>query len=321
MNKQRTSKKNSSSVGMFIRIWISHHVRSFLASLGQLSKNPVGNLFSIAVIGISLALPTGFYLMLDNAQRVMEGWEGTIQITLYLDSEVTNDQANTLIKKLSKHEMIDTTRLITKDQALVEFKQLSGFAEALDALEENPLPSLLLIQPRADAISTQQGDIFINYLSGLEEVESAQFDRQWVSRLLVILKIFQRAVIILACVLSIAVVLIIGNTIRLSITNKRTEIEINKLFGATNSFIQRPFLYTGLLYGITGSIFAWLILITSIMIMHGPISQLTTLYNSDFSLTGLGLREMAILMTCGGGLGLFGSWLAVQRHLRAVEPM
>ena len=319
MNKQRKAKKNTSGVGMIIGIWIAHHVRSFLASLGQLSKNPVGNLFSIAVIGTSLALPTGFYIMLDNARRVMESWESMVQVTLFLHSEVTDDQTSALIEKLSDHEMIDTIHLITKDQALQEFKQLSGFAEAFDALEENPLPSLLLIQPRTDALSSQQGDILINYLNDLTEVESAQLDRQWVNRLLAILRILQRFIIILASVLSIAVLLIIGNTIRLSIINKRTEIEINKLFGATNSFIQRPFLYTGLIYGVIGSIFAWLLLLASKTIMDGPINQLAALYNSNFSLSGLGLHEIAILIVSGGGLGLLGSWLAVQRHLYEVE--
>jgi cell division transport system permease protein len=319
--KKRRPINQTTDLGKTFRVWLAQHAQSFISSLGQLHKNPIGNLFSMAVIGISLALPAGFYLVLDNAQRVLENWDGTIQIALYLRPEVTAEQASALHRDLSGHELIEGVTLITKEEALEEYKRFSGFAEALDALEENPLPSMLLIQPRLDALSSTEGEGLLLQMGRLPEVENAQYDRQWVKRLLVILHILQRAVIILATLLSIAVLLIIGNTIRLSIINKRTEIEINKLFGATNSFIQRPFLYSGFIYGIAGSLFAWGLLLISLSVMTGPINQLASLYNSDFQLQGLNLKEVCVLIASGGGLGLLGSWIAVGRHIRAVEPM
>lgn len=321
MNRRRSRNHNTDSFSKRLKIWMSQHTQAMLSSLAQLRRNLIGNLFSVAVIGISLALPAGFYLVLDNTQRVMENWDGTIQIALYLQPEVTNERTGMLQQELASHPLIEKISLITKEQALQEYKMFSGFGDALDSLEENPLPSMLLLQPKLEAVTTEQGEALLEELGKLPEVESAQFDRQWVRRLIVILHILKRAVIILSTLLSIAVLLIIGNTIRLSIINKRTEIAINKLFGATNAYIQRPFLYSGLIYGVAGSGLAWLLLIITTSIMEAPVTQLAILYNSDFSLQGLNIKEVCVLIAIGGGLGLVGSWIAVGRHIRDTEPV
>ncbi len=321
MNKRLSKNSNTDNFSKRLKIWMSQHTQAMLSSVGQLRRNLTGNLFSIAVIGISLALPAGFYLVLDNTQRVMENWDGTIQIALYLQPDVSNERAGILQQELVGHPLIEQISLITKEQALAEYKQFSGFGDALDSLEENPLPSMLLVQPKLVAITTEQGEALLAELGKLPEVESAQFDRQWVKRLIVILHMLKRAVVILSTLLSIAVLLIIGNTIRLSIINKRTEIAINKLFGATNAYIQRPFLYSGLIYGVAGSVLAWLLLIVTTAIMEDPVTQLAILYNSDFRLQGLNIKELGALVAIGGGLGLVGSWIAVGRHIRDTEPV
>lgn len=320
MNKRHKPKSSRKGLIRSLKIWLGQHGRALVSSLGQICKNPVGNLFSIAVIGVALALPAGFYLVLDNTQRVIENWEGNIQIALYLKTEVSDSRAREMQSELVALSNIDNVRLVTRDQALQEYKSLSGFAEALDALEHNPLPSMLLVEPAMETLSSDSGQQLLDQLGSLSEVEAAQLDRQWVKRLFVILDILERVVLILTTLLSIAVMLIVGNTIRLSIINKRTEIEINKLFGATNAFIKRPFLYTGLLFGLTGGLLAWLLLGLSTMAVEAPVNQLSVLYNSDFMLEGLSLGELAILFASGGGLGFLGSWVAVSRHLREVEP-
>lgn len=317
---RQPSKRRRRSPGKTIRIWLAQHAQSFIFSLGQLLRNPLGNLFSITVIGIAMALPAGFYMILGNAQRVMDNWDGAVQIALYLKPEITDSRAADLFSELSRIESIEHAILITREEALEEYLKFSGFAEALDALDENPLPPMMLLQPRFDSLSSAEGEALLERLAKLPEVDTAQFDRQWVKRLVVILNILQRAVIILATLLSVAVLLIIGNTIRLSIMNKRAEIEINKLFGATNAFIQRPFLYSGLLYGVAGGLIAWVLLTLGLLMIEGPVNQLAALYHSDFRLQGLNFREVCLLVLGGGLLGIIGSWIAVGRHIREVEP-
>lgn len=321
MNKRATIGGQSVGMARVIKIWLVQHVQAFVFSLGQMAKNPMGSFLTIAVIGISLSLPAGFYLLLDNAQRITASWSGAAQITLFLKLEIDDKQVQRLSEKLQQHVDISKVVIIDREQALTEFKLASGFGEALAALDTNPLPSVLLLQPTSSAISSGRGEQLINSLHNLPEVDIAQFDRQWAKRLFAIIEILQRSVFMLSALLAIAVLLIIGNTIRLAIYSRHAEIEINKLFGATNSFIQRPFLYSGLLHGICGSIMAWFLLVVSLLLLEEPVMHLTGLYHSNFRLIGLSGNNSLVLIGSGALLGLAGSWFAVQRHLKLIEPV
>ncbi len=319
--KRRASIHNQSlTFKRLVKVWLIQHAQAFIQSLGQMTKNLMGSILTTAVIGISLSLPAGFYLLLDNAQRITAGWGGAAQITLFLNQDIGDDGAMALAETLKKNKDINYVKLIDRNAALAEYKLTSGFDEALAVLEENPLPAVLLLQPTNTTLSSGNGGSLLKYLHALPEVDTAQFDRQWAKRLFAMIKIFQRVVIILSTLLAVAVLLIIGNTIRLAIYNRRSEIEIHKLFGATNAFIRRPFLYSGLIHGVVGSIMAWILLVSSIKLLEQPVTRLSGLYYSNFKLITLTAEETMILVGIGGLLGLLGSWLAVQRHLNAIEP-
>jgi cell division transport system permease protein len=316
--KRKTSSSLSFNLTRSLQSWLAQHVQACLYSLGQMYKNPMSSLLTTAVIGVSLSLPSGFYLVLDNIQRITETWGGSVQVTLFLQQDVTEQAAHELTLKLSGLPGIAQVQLIERDKALEEYRVNSGFAEALDSLDENPLPHVLILKPDGPSISSGQGDALLQHLQSFAEVETAQFDRQWAGRLFALIDLFRRAVLILATLLAFAVLLIIGNTIRLAIYNRREEIAINQLFGATDAFIQRPFLYSGLMHGIAGSIMAWLLLVVSIKFLESPVIHLSSLYYSDFRLIQLEFRETMILIGSGGLLGLAGSWIAVQRHFKAI---
>jgi cell division transport system permease protein len=302
-------------------MWLLQHAQALIFSLGQYIKYPLSNLLTTAVIGISLALPTSFYLLLDNVRFVSSSWDGSLQITLFLQNEIDDKQAADFSNKLTDHKIISETVLIKRADALAEYQKLSGFAGALNTLDENPLPNVVLVKPILDDMDETRTEGLIKELEAMPEVDSAQYDSRWIQRLLSILDIINRVIVILSTLLAVAVLLIIGNTIRLSIYNRRSEIEITKLFGGTDSFIQRPFLYSGLWYGIFGGIIAWLLIGISMQMLHGPVKQLANLYASDFQLIGLGFGNGLIMLAIGIALGLFGSWIAVKRHLRAIEPV
>jgi len=316
--KRTTKRGHSSNLRRSLTIWLIHHAQAFIFSLGQMSKNPVGSFFTTAVIGISLSLPAGFYLLLDNTQRLTDTWDGAMQINLFLKYNVSGENASSLVQTLQNHADIEEVKFIDRDEALEEYRNNSGFADALSSLEDNPLPIVLLLQPAEKAIASVESNKLLDYLHSLEEVESAQLDRQWASRLFAIIDLFQRAVIILSTLLAFAVLLIVGNTIRLSIYNRRSEIEINQLFGATDGFIQRPFMYSGLIHGVAGSIMAWLLIFTSLKLLQPPVLHLSSLYQSDFHLENLNAAESLILILAGACLGLIGSWIAVQRHIKSI---
>ena len=323
MNKPRRQPREISRIAVLKHVfmaWVLHHVQAFFFSLGQLCRSPLASLLTAAVIGISLALPAGFYVMLQNTLRITSGWEGSVQITAFLKMDVTEEQGKGLVTQLARNQDIAQVQYINRDQALAEFRLSSGFGEALDALEDNPLPSLLLVRPRPDAYPEQAARNLFDRLKAMPEVETVQYDQQWVSRLNAMVLIVQRIVIIMAVFLGLAVLLIIGNTIRMLIYHRRSEIEIAKLFGATDGFIQRPFLYSGFWYGLSGGLLAWALVKGSLLLVAKPASHLAELYTSKFNLTGLSAEESLILIGAGIFLGLVGSWISVSHHLRAIEP-
>lgn len=307
-------------IGDGLKTWLAQHMQAAVYSLGQLARNPLGSFMTIAVIGIALALPAGFYLILDNAKRVTGSWDATLQIAAYLRPDVTDDAALELAEELRGEDTIREVMYITREAALEEFRQISGFAEAIDALRKNPLPAVLLVRPAGTATDTATFERLLARLQQRPEVDQARFDRQWLQRLQAIIETVQRAVLVLSFVLGLAVLLIVGNTIRLGIYNRRAEIEITKLFGATDAFIQRPFLYTGFWYGVLGATFAWLLISAAVLLLSGPVRELADLYASGYRLSGASLPQFLALFGIGIALGLAGSWLSVQRHIRAIEP-
>ncbi len=317
MTRQTRRNPPGSQWRKVIASWCIDHARACIASLGQILRNPLGSFLTIAVIGISLTLPAGFYVFLQNARVVTEGWDGGAQITIFLQAGLEDAQARRLQQEFQEHPDIRNARYVSSDEALQEYRDLSGFAEALDALDHNPLPALILLEPR---LGGEPPERILEGLKEREEVDMAILDQKWLQRLFVIIEIVERVIYIFSALLAVAVLLIIGNTIRLGIYNRRQEIEIIKLFGGANTFIQRPFLYSGFWFGLAGSLMAWALVSLCLQFLKSPINTLAGLYASQFQLTGIGLAEGGLLLAVGCGLGLVGSWIAVQRHIREIEP-
>ena len=303
-----------------LRIYLLRHLQVFFYSLGVLSRSPFATLMTTAVIGIALALPSGLHVMLKNAQQLSGGWDGAAQISLFLKRAVGDDEAARLAKQIQKLPEVAGVNYISRRQALLEFQRLSGFGDALQALKDNPLPSVLVIRPTPAASTPAATEALLLRLDDYPPVDLAQLDMQWVKRLYVIMELVRRGVVVLAILLALAVLLVVGNTIRLAIQNRREEIVVMKLIGGTDAFIRRPFLYTGFWYGLFGGLVAWLLVNLSLSILSDPVERLAGLYQSRFELSGLDIATTGILLGASILLGLAGSWLAVGRHLRDIEP-
>ncbi len=301
-------------------IYLLRHLQVFFYTLGQLSRQPVSLLMTAAVIGIALALPTGLHVVLKSAQQLSGGWDGASQISLFLKQGTSDAQARKLSRQLEELPEIQAVSYISREEALSEFQRLSGFGDALKALKKNPLPAVLVIHPSLNNSGNATTERLLQQLRRDPRVDIAQLDVQWVKRLYAIMEIIRRGVYVLASLLAIAVLLVVGNTIRLAIQNRRDEIVIVKLIGGTDAFIRRPFLYTGFWYGLFGGIIAWLLVTVSMWILNEPVEKLAGLYQNSFSLNGLNIQTTGILLLSSVLLGLSGSWIAVGRHLREIEP-
>lgn len=302
--------------------YVTHHARALFASLGQLLRTPLATFMTAAVIGIALALPTAFYALLKSVEAITAGWQGEMaQISLFLKPALKEEQAHALAGRLRATPEVADVKYISPQQALQEFEQSSGLRDALAYLNENPLPAVLVVRPAERHGDPAAARALLQRLSALSEVDSAQLDLAWLERLHAMVALATRGVWLLAGMLALGVLLIVGNTIRLGIQNRREEIVITKLIGATDGFIRRPFVYGGMWYGLFGAVLALVMVNALLLSLSGPARQLAALYHSGFQLALLDGRTTLALLISGMVLGWLGAWLAVGRHLRQVEPV
>lgn len=304
--------------------WFSRHLQNFVGALGRLSQQPFANSLTVFVIGISLALPACLHVFVSNAQALGGNWNRALDISVYLKKSVDAASAERLADKLKKREDVAEVRLIEADDALKEFREYSGFGAALDALTDNPLPHVLVITPataKAESIALDgRLAALATELRALPESELVQFDTAWVQRLSAMLDAARRAIVLIAVLLAVGVMVIVSNTIRLDIQNRRDEIEVAKLVGASNAFVRRPFLYSGFWYGLAGGLLAIVIVTLTVWVLSSPVQRIATLYGSAFTLQGLSPIHAAAVLAAGVAVGWLGSLIATNRHIRYIEP-
>jgi cell division transport system permease protein len=320
VRRDQGASQSRTSIGDKLSSYFAHHQLVASDSLQRLLTTLVPSLMTWLVIGIALALPTGLFVGLSNLDAVSRGWDGAAQMSLFINKQVSEQQGRQLAKQLQLRQDIAEVEYISRSQALEEFQALSGYGDVLQHLDQNPLPAVIVVRPveqQMSALATEQ--LFLE-LKALPQIEQAVLDLEWVQRLYSMMELGKRMTLALGALLSLGVLLVIGNTIRLSIESRRDEIVIVKLVGATDAFVRRPFLYTGVWYGVGGGLVCWLIITLSLWWLSGPIANLAGLYQSDFSLQGLGFLQTLGLWLASGLLGLAGSWLAVSRHLGDIEP-
>ena len=299
----------------------AHHRETLRASLVKMLHEPMQTVLTVMVIAIALALPASLFLTVDNVQQFGSNFESSAQITVFANKGAKPEAIEDLEKKLNGMTGVNSVEYISAQQALLEFKALSGFGSALRYLEDNPLPAVFLVQPmmegEVDLVQTQK---IITDIKALPVVDDVQIDMAWLQRLHLLIEMGHKIVLALGITLGIGVLLVIGNTIRLAIESRRNEIIVVKLVGGTNAYVRRPFLYTGLLLGLFGALIASIMLFSCLMWISSSVENLASLYQSQYRLQGLGITGFLSLMLIGGLFGLGGAWIAVSRHLRDIEP-
>ena len=302
-----------------ITTWLTRHVSTAIGSLGRLFRQPFASLMIILVIAVTLAIPAALNLVVKNAQSISQGWDNALDFSIYLRRGTSESEAQGLAGLIRQRADVESVQLIAASEALNEFKQKSGFGQALDHLAENPLPHTLVVRP-GPANTSQSMILLQEELGSLPEADVVQVDTEWVQRFHAILDIVKRAIIIGAALLGVAIIVIIGNTIRLDIQNRRDEIEVTKLIGASNAFVRRPFLWSGFWYGLFGGLLALGLVQYGLFLLEEPAARLAGLYQSGVTVLSLDLIESLSILGTGVALGFIGSWFAAARHMRRIEP-
>lgn len=303
-----------------IVMFFIRHVQQGMSSMGELWRNPLSSVMTMAVLGVSLSLPAALQVLVKNAENITQSWNSAAEISLFINEGRSEQSIQSLISRIKVFREVESIDYINRDQALEEFQRLSGFGEALSYLDENPLPAVVTVTPSLKYSSPTGARELLRKLEREPEVSFGRLDIEWLERLQAMLRLLEKTVLAIAALLVLAVVLVIGNTIRLAIMNRRTEIEIMKLVGATEAFIQRPFLYTGIWYGVIGGLLAWIIINLLVWYLDSALADLMGLYGSELSLQSLTFAELGQLVLLASFLGWLGSYLSVRQHLRKIEP-
>lgn len=298
--------------------WVESHRASLVDSLGRLARQPIGSFFTCLVMAVALSLPMGLALLLDNVERLGGSWQKAAQISLYLQLEAGDDNGLRLRDEIAAMDDVAEAEYIGREAGLAAFEEQSGLGQALRELPENPLPAVVVVTP--EQIDKAALEALRQRLAELPGVDQAQLDLQWVERLGAILGLGDRFVFGLTLLLVLALLLVIGNTIRLHIENRRSEIEVIKLVGGTDGYVRRPFLYMGALYGLGAGLLAWALLAFGLDWLNDAVVRLAGLYGSDFALDGVPVADGLSLLLGALFLGYIGAWLAVARHLSELAP-
>jgi cell division transport system permease protein len=303
-----------------VQAYFARHAQTLLGSLGRIVNHPFATLMTMGVVAVALALPLFLNLFLVNVRAATESWNDAFDLSVYMDKRASAVRVGSLAKLLRQRDDVAAVRVITAEQAMAEFRADSGFGKALDALSENPLPDTLIVTPTLAASTPRGTDALKRAIAAMADVQWVQLDTEWVKRLHAMLDIMRTVVALTAALLGAGVVLIVGNTIRLDILNRRSEIEVMKLVGASDGFARRPFLYSGVWYGLGGGLIALLLVFAAAAVLAKPVESLAKLYGSPFQLRALGPTTALAVLGLAMGLAWLGSWLAATRHIRAIDP-
>ena len=300
--------------------YATRHLQALFGAIGRLARAPLATLLTLIVIGVALALPAGLALIVNNLRVATGDLSNAVDFTVHFKLGTPLERVRQIATSAGERQGIAAVTVTTADQALEEFKQASGFGDALAALKDNPLPHHLTVKPQRNASGPAEIESLRRYFSAFPEVEIVQLDIDWVRRLHSLLDVLRRSLWVIIAVLGLGVLAVIGNTIRLEIQQRRQEIEVTKLVGGSNAFVRRPFLYTGMFYGLGGALVAALIVFGGMAYLDQGVRELSAQYGGGFRMVGLGSQGLGLLAGVGVVLGWFGALISTGRHLRRIEP-
>lgn len=281
----------------------------------DMMKKKFGTFFTILVITVSLTIPTVSYLLWKNTHLAATQFSPESQLTVYLHKNLSEQDANHVVEKIRAETGVESLQYISRQESLNQFRSWSGFGEELDILDDNPLPAVVMIQPLADYNEPNKRNALRNNLMKIKGVDEVRLDSDWLEKLTALTWLIAHVAIFCAVLMTVAVCLVIGNSIRTDVYSSLASIEVSKLLGATEQFILRPFLCTGIIYGLSGGIFACLLSSLLIGYFTSAVQYVADIFAVQFELNGLNFSETLFLLMICAVIGYVSAWLSASRYL------
>lgn len=305
--------------------YFSRHLQVLFATLGDMARTPTTSINTVLIIAVTLLLPCLLYIGVQSASNMSQQWQGRPQFTIFFDKDISDGTTQLIYEEVQLHPKIELAELLSPEDALAEFKSLAGrggnnLDSELAFIGENPLPASIVVMPKEAFATAQDLQKIEDELGQFDGIDSVRLDLEWTTRFNAMLAVVTRVAALLSGLLGLALILIVGNTIKLLIFNRRHEIEITKLVGGTNGFIRRPFLYYGTFFGILGALVTLILLLIARYLVAEPIQLLADAYQSSGFLYALSALEILSIVLIGAALGWLAARWAVAQHLRKIKP-
>ena len=287
--------------------------------LQELLQRKFATALTVLVIAVSLTIPTVSYLLWKNIHQATTQFSPESELTLYLHKNLSDEDANLVVEKIRQQEGVASLNYISRQESLKEFRTWSGFGEELDILDDNPLPAVVMIKPSAEFQASQKRDELRTNLNKIKGVQEVRMDNDWLEKLTALSWLVAHVALFCAILMAVAVFLVIGNSIRADVYSSQARIEVMKLLGATDQFILRPFVYTGIIYALLGGLLACLLSALLIGYFSSAVKYVTDIFAVQFELNGLGFGEFLFLLVCCVIMGDIGAWLSATRYIALVD--
>lgn len=302
------------------RVYMSQHLQAAFASIRLFRHKPIATIMTIVVIAITLTLPTLFWVLTYNIERFTTNSARFGHISLYLKLSLDAQQSEEVLSRVRRAHGVAFATLTSPEEGLRNLQTQEGMQDIMTYLPENPLPSVIDVTPSLTMDNVQKLERLYFQLKAYPEVAQAKIDLHWIKRLQAVLSFVESVTHGLMLLLALAVMLIVGNTLRLVLHSHHEEIQVLKLIGAADSFILRPFLYSGIWYGLSGAIVAALFVHVFILSLAMAANGLATAFQMHYSLTGLTLWQILCLLGTASILGWLGARFSVKHQLTSIEP-
>ena len=289
-------------------------------TLSDMWRQPLATLLTVMVIAISLTLPSVCYMVWKNVSQAATQWYPAPQLTVYLSKTLDDSAAENVVAQLKQVEGVDNVNYLTREEALNEFRNWSGFGGAMDMLEQNPLPAVAIITPKLNFQNSDTMQSLRDRVTKVHGVDEVRMDDSWFARLAALTGLVGQIASMIGVLMIVAVFLVIGNSVRLSIFARRDTINVQKLIGATDGFILRPFLYGGALLGFSGAVLSLLLSEVLVLRLQSVVASVATVFGTTFSLEGFSWDEALLLLLIAAIIGWVAAWLATVQHLRRFTP-
>lgn len=297
-----------------MRVWLSQHQDAARLALRRLAAAPVNSLLSLLAIGIALALPAGGQMLLANALHLSGATSAVPQISIFMAANAERQAATEIGERLGRYAGVRQVLFVPREETLARMKSGPGLREVIEALPANPFPDAFVVSVADESLAAMER-LAVEFRQW-PKIEHVQLDSAWVRRLDALLKLGRTTVMLLAALLGMGLIAISFSLIRMQVLTHRAEIEVSRLLGATNGFIQRPFLYFGILLGLGGGVVAWLLVTAAALWLRAPLAELARLYDLTLTLQTLGARDSALLLGFAAGLGWLGAMISMRQHMQ-----